>query len=194
MPSPLDFGRSHVDLWDTELTGSPIPQREGSTPMALPNIPGELPCLFLFALLHWPTYGCQNTTLFQLSAFTHVASTSLRKFTLFQDRALALSDTGEEHSVGKKIEELWLLIGHLVLDRASGLLPLQQRWRWSGSYKSLSSLSFPETTSYPSVRLQDWGLTRVQSDRKCFPLSHPLWQSFSICLLVPIPRCQSSRH
>lgn len=123
-----------------------------------------------FALLHWLIHSPQNTMLSQLSSFIHVAlqEFSLGKLSLFQDRALVLSDTGEEHGVGIN----WGIVATCwspVSWGCSGLLPLQQRWRWSVDYKSLNCLSFSKTTSCPSVRLQDRGITQYKGTENAFP-------------------------
>lgn len=69
----------------------------------------------------------------------------------------------------EKTEELWLLVGHLSLEDASGLLPLQQRWWWSVDCKSVNCLSCSKTTSCPSVRLQDRGITQYKGTENGIP-------------------------
>lgn len=133
-----------------------------------------------FVLLHWLICSPQNTMPSKLSSFIHVAfqEFSLGKLSLFQDRALVLSDTGEEHSVGKKLRNYGYLLVTCFL-----------RMLWSASTAAevvvvcgLQIIKLPfifQNHILSQCKIAGQGNHPVQRDRKC------------ICLLMPATECLS---
>lgn len=133
-----------------------------------------------FVLLHWLISSLQNTLLSQLSSFIHVAfqEFSLGKLSLFQDRALVLSDTGEEHSIRKN----WEIV-------ATCWSPVSWGCFWSVATAAevvvvcglqISKLPFMfQNHILSQCKIAGQGNHPVQRDWKWYPLSHFLWEALA---------------